>query len=116
MVRHEGGRWDVGMKDAAVYVERVSDSDERVFEDSLTAEEARKIAGLLTKYADKLDEQRDSDKAKESDESEESEESDKAEESDESEEPDESEESDESEKSDRPEDSEESDKADKSSD
>ena len=95
MVRHEGGRWDVGMKDAAVYVERVSDSDERVFEDSLTAEEARKIAGLLTKYADKLDEEPDSDKAKESDESEES---------------------DESAASDESEDSEDSDKADKSSD
>lgn len=95
MVRHEGGRWDVGMKDAAVYVERVSDSDERVFEDSLTAEEARKIAGLLTKYADKLDEEPDSDKAKESDESEES---------------------DESAASDESEDSEGSDKADKSSD
>jgi len=83
------------MKDAAVYVERVSDSDERVFEDSLTAEEARKIAGLLTKYADKLDEEPDSDKAKESDESEES---------------------DESAASDESEDSEGSDKADKSSD
>ena len=90
MVRHEGGRWDVGMKDAAVFVERVSDGDERVFEDSLTAEEARRVAGLLTKYADKLDEQRDSGKAKESEESEESEsaesgeseDSDKAEDSD----------------------------------
>jgi hypothetical protein len=101
MVRHEGGRWDVGMKDAAVYVERVSDSDECVFEDSLTAEEARKVAGLLTKYADKLDEER------ESDESEESDESDKA---------DESEESDESDKADESEHSEDSDKADKSSD
>lgn len=70
MVRHEGGRWDVGVKDAAVYVERISDSDERVFEDSLTAEEARDVAGLLTKYADKLDEARDADKAKETDESE----------------------------------------------
>ncbi|TAM62850.1 hypothetical protein [Mycobacterium sp.] len=78
MVRHEGGRWDVGMKDAAVYVERVSDSDERVFDDSLTAEEARKLAGLLTKYADKLDEVRDSDKAKESDDAEESKESDRS--------------------------------------
>lgn len=87
MVRHEGGRWDVGMKDAAVYVERVSDSDERVFEDSLTAEEARKVAGLLTKYADKLDEERDSDKAKESDESAESDESEDSEDSDKADEP-----------------------------
>lgn len=73
------------MKDAAVYVERVDDSDERVFEDSLTAEEARKVAGLLTKFADKLDEERDSDKAKESDDAEESERSDGSEQSEESE-------------------------------
>lgn len=81
MVRHEGGRWSVGMKDDAVYVERVSDSDERLFEDSLAAQEARDLAGLLTKYADQLEEARDSDKA---DESEESEESDEAEHTDES--------------------------------
>ncbi|WP_231117565.1 nuclear transport factor 2 family protein, partial [Mycobacterium intracellulare] len=29
-----------GFQDAAVYVERISDSDERLFEDSLAAEEA----------------------------------------------------------------------------
>ncbi|MEE3753429.1 hypothetical protein [Mycobacterium intracellulare] len=82
MVRHEGGRWDVGIKDAAVYVERISDSDERLFEDSLAAEEARDLAGLLTKYADKLDEAKDSDKAKEAEESEESEDSEKSDKSD----------------------------------
>lgn len=100
MVRHEGGRWDVGVKDAAVYVERISDSDERVFEDSLTAEEARDVAGLLTKYADKLDEARDTDKAKESGKSDESENSEKTDESDKSEEPDKSDKSDESDDSD----------------
>lgn len=67
MVRHEGGRWDVGLKDAAVYVERISDDNERLFEDSLAVAEARDLAGLLTKYADKLDEARDADKAKETD-------------------------------------------------
>lgn len=72
MVRHEGGRWDVGIKDAAVYVERISDSDERLFEDSLAVAEARDLAALLTKYADKLDETADSDKSKVSDTAEES--------------------------------------------
>lgn len=102
MVRHEGGRWDVGIKAAAVYVERISDSDERLFEDSLAAEEARDLAGLLTKYADKLDEATYSDKAKEAGEGEESA---KAEESDESEK------AEKSEDSDGPEDSDESDKS-----
>lgn len=100
-----GGRWDVGIKAAAVYVERISDSDERLFEDSLAAEEARDLAGLLTKYADKLDEATYSDKAKEAGEGEESA---KAEESDES---DESEKAEKSEDSDGPEDSDESDKS-----
>jgi hypothetical protein len=56
MVRHEGARWDVGAKDNAVYLERISESDERLFDDLLAPEEARELAGLLTKYADKLDE------------------------------------------------------------
>ena len=75
MVRHEGGRWDVGTKDNAVYLERISGSDERLFDDSLAPEEARELAELLTKYADKLDE---------SDESEHSDKSDKSGDSDES--------------------------------
>ncbi|MDM3974909.1 hypothetical protein QRB36_12090 [Mycobacterium marseillense] len=115
MVRHEGGRWDVGIKDAAVYVERVSDSDDRVFEDSLTAQEARDLAGLLTKYADKLDEARDADKAKESgksDEPEDSEDSGKAEESEKSDEPEDSGKAEESEKSDESKKSDESDESD----
>lgn len=102
MVRHEGGRWDVGIKAAAVYVERISDSDERLFEDSLAAEEARDLAGLLTKYADKLDEATYSDKAKESGEGEESakaEESDESEKAEKSEDSDGTEDSDESDKS-----------------
>ena len=75
MVRHEGGRWDVGTKDDAVYLERISGSDERLFDDSLAPEEARELAGLLTKYADKLDE---SDKSEDSDKSDDSEDSDKS--------------------------------------
>lgn len=111
MVRHEGGRWDVGIKDAAVYVERVSDSDERVFEDSLTAQESRDLAGLLTKYADKLDEARDADKAKESGAAEDSKESEKPDEADRAEESDEAEQSDDSEDSDESGDSDESEKS-----
>jgi hypothetical protein len=63
MVRHDGGRWDVGAKNNAVNLERISESDERLFDDSLAPEEARELAGLLTKYADKLDESEDSDKS-----------------------------------------------------
>jgi hypothetical protein len=81
MVRHEGGRWDVGTKDNAVYLERISGSDERLFDDSLAPEEARELAGLLTKYADKLGE---SDASAHSDKSEDSDKSDKSEDSDKS--------------------------------
>jgi hypothetical protein len=56
MARHEGGRWDVGAEDDAVYLERISESDEELFADALAPDEARQLAGLLTKYADKLDE------------------------------------------------------------
>ena len=79
MVDHEGGRWDVGSKGNAVLIERISDSDKRLFGDSLAPDDARELAGLLTKYADKADESDDSDKA---DESEESDDSDNSEESD----------------------------------
>ena len=84
MVRHEGGRWDVGTKNNAVYLERISESDERLFDDLLAPEEARELAGLLTKYADKLDESEDSDKSDESDESEDSDKSDESDDSDDS--------------------------------
>jgi hypothetical protein len=72
MVGHEGGRWDVATKHDGVYVERISESDERLFDDLLAPEEARELAGLLTKYADKLDksgDSEDSDKAGDSDKS-----------------------------------------------
>jgi hypothetical protein len=78
MVRHEGARWDVGTKDNAVYLERISESDERLFDDLLAPEEARELAGLLTKYADKLDDAEDSDKSEDSDDADESEDSDKS--------------------------------------
>lgn len=51
----------------------------------MAAEEARDLAGLLTKYADKLDEATYSDKAKESGEGEESAKAEESDESDESE-------------------------------
>jgi hypothetical protein len=108
MVRHEGGRWDVGTKDNAVYLERISGSDERLFDDSLAPEEARELAGLLTKYADKLDE---SDESAHSDKSDKSEDSDKSEKSDDSEDSDKSDDSEDSDKSDESDESEDSDKS-----
>ena len=81
MVRHEGGRWDVGIEDNAVYLERISESDEELFDDLLAPEEARQLAGLLTKYADKLDESDDSDDSGESDDSEDSDDSEESDES-----------------------------------
>jgi hypothetical protein len=96
MDRHEGGRWDVAVKSNAVYVQRISDSDEQLFEDLLAPEEARELAGLLTKYAEKVDESDESDEVDESDESDDSDKSGKSEDSDKS---DESEDSDKSSKS-----------------
>ena len=45
MVQHEGGRWDVGAKNDVVYLERISEGDEQVFDDSLAPEEARELMG-----------------------------------------------------------------------
>jgi hypothetical protein len=96
MVRQEQGRWDVSVKSNAVCLERISDGDKQLFEDLLAPEEARELAGLLTKYADKADE---SEKSEDSDNSEKSEDSDKSEDedSDSSEDEDKSEDSDKSE-------------------
>lgn len=82
MAEQEGSRWDVSIKSNAICLERISDDEDQVFEDSLEAEEARKLAGLLTKFADKLD---DSDKSDESDDSDEPDEPDESDDSDESE-------------------------------
>jgi hypothetical protein len=79
MVRHEGGRWDVGTKNNAVYVERISESDERLFDDLLAPEEARELAGLLTKYADESDESDGSEDSEDIDESDDSDKSDDSE-------------------------------------
>jgi hypothetical protein len=75
MATQEGSRWDVSIKSNAVCLERISDDEDRVSEDSLSSGEARDLAGLLTKFADKLDESEDSDKSDEdSDEDDESDE------------------------------------------
>ena len=81
MIRHEGGRWDVGTKNNAVYVERISESDERLFDDLLAPEEARELAGLLTKYADESDESDESDGSEDIDKSDDSDDSDKSDDS-----------------------------------
>lgn len=101
MVRHRGGRWDVGTKNNAVYLERISESDERLFDDLLAAEEARELAGLLTKYADKLDESGGSDEADEADDADDSEDSDEPGDSDKSDPNNNSEDSEDSEDSDK---------------
>jgi hypothetical protein len=93
MIRHEGGRWDVGTKNNAVYVERISESDERLFDDLLAPEEARELAGLLTKYADKSDKSDESDESDGSEDSEDSEDSDKSDDADDSDKSDDSEDS-----------------------
>jgi len=56
VAEQEGGRWDVGVKGNIVYLARVSDDGERLFEDQVAAHEARQLAELLTKYAGKADE------------------------------------------------------------
>jgi hypothetical protein len=56
MADDEAGRWDVGAKSGAVYLERFSGDDDRTFGDVLTPEDARQLAGLLTKFADKAEE------------------------------------------------------------
>ncbi|ORW94384.1 hypothetical protein AWB92_11570 [Mycobacterium sp. IEC1808] len=111
MPGHEGGRWDVGTKDDAVYLERVSESDERLFDDLLAADEARELSGLLTKYADKLDKSKDAGKSKDSDKSEDSGKSDDSDKSEDSDESDKSDDSDKSEDSDKADDSDESDES-----
>jgi hypothetical protein len=83
MGSHEGGRWDVEIENNAVHVERISDADKQVFEDFLASEEARELAGLLTKFADQLDQAGDADDSEDSEDSEDSDEiSDKSEDSD----------------------------------
>lgn len=101
MVRQEEGRWDVSIKSNAVCLERIADDDEQLFEDSLSPEEARALAGLLRKFADKVDE---SDKSEDTDESDKPEETDKSEKSDKSEDSADSDDSDDSKDTDKSED------------
>src|SRR5829696_4385504 len=68
MAEKEGGQWDVGVKDNAVFVARVNDDGERVFEDQLAPEEARHFAELLRKYAGKVDESPSDDRSTDKDE------------------------------------------------
>lgn len=56
MAEHQGGQWNVAVKENEVYFERVSEDNERLFDDSLAPEEARQLARLLTKHADKISE------------------------------------------------------------
>jgi hypothetical protein len=68
MAEKEGGQWDVGVKDNVVFVARVNDDGERVFEDQLAPEEARHLAELLRKYAGKVDESPSDDRSTDDDE------------------------------------------------
>ena len=56
MEEHAGGQWNVATKENEVYLERVSEDSERLFDDSLAPEEARQLARLLTKHADGISE------------------------------------------------------------
>ncbi len=67
MVRQEGSRWDVGTKDNVITLERFDEDNERVSEDVLEVEEARELAALLTKHADKLDSSDENDSNDEND-------------------------------------------------
>ena len=98
MVEHEGGQWNVATKENTVYLERVSEDSERLFDDSLAPEEARQLARLLTKHADKISDSGGAAKADEDDDEadEDHDEADEAKDSDDSDETDE----DDSEKSD----------------
>jgi hypothetical protein len=61
MVRDEGGRWDVSTEEDEVYLERIDEDDDQVFDDYLTPDEARALAGLLNKFADQAEKYVDDD-------------------------------------------------------
>ena len=56
MAEPEGGQWNVAAKENTVYLERVSEDGEQLFEDRLAPEEARELARLLRKHADSISE------------------------------------------------------------
>ena len=82
MAEHKGGQWNVAVKENEVYLERVSEDNERLFDDSLAPEEARQLARLLTKHADKISESGAGSKDDDSDEDESEDDSDDSDDSD----------------------------------
>jgi hypothetical protein len=100
MVEHEGGQWNVATKENEVYLERVSEDSERLFDDSLAPEEARELARLLTKHADGINESAKSAKADDADEADDSGEDGDSDDSDTSDDSDKSDKSDKPDKSD----------------
>lgn len=97
MASDEGGRWDVGAKDNAVYLARISEDGEKVFEDLIGPDDARELAGLLNKYADKSEKSDETEKSDDTKDSDDKKDSDNKKDSDESD--DDSEDSEDSEKS-----------------
>jgi hypothetical protein len=87
MVEQQGGQWNVATKENEVYLERVTDDGELLFDESLDPAEARQLARLLTKHADGISESDNGKAAKDndSDDSKDSRDSNGAEESDEAE-------------------------------
>jgi hypothetical protein len=77
MGRQEGSRWDVGTKDNVITLERFGEDDERVSEDVLEVQEARDLAALLTKHADKIESSDDKDDSSDEDDSDDDDSSDK---------------------------------------
>ena len=68
MAEPEGGQWNVATKEDTVYLERVSEDSDQLFEDLLAPEEARELARLLTKHADAISESGGSPKDEDDDE------------------------------------------------
>lgn len=67
MARQEGSRWDVGTKNNVITLERFDEDNERVSEDELQVDEARELAALLTKHADKIESAKGKDDSKDDD-------------------------------------------------
>jgi hypothetical protein len=54
MAERQGGQWNVATKGDEVYIERVTEDNERLFDDTLDPHEARQLGRLLKKFAEKL--------------------------------------------------------------
>lgn len=72
----DDGRWDVGATDGVVLVERRGADDKRMFTDRLEPDDARRLAELLSKFADKAETAEARDDESEDDDSDESEDDD----------------------------------------